>query len=119
MDEQLDQMLEQWKNLLLNNLEDPTTQRSMKELLPQDDRKVIEGFIKSKQFPKVIDNSFLQIINTVLAGLQKVPIKKGDLLAKLTEIGPATPSDFKKAVEDYVDQLTRGKDPAKVRSVLE
>jgi hypothetical protein len=119
MDEQLDQMLEQWKNLLLNNLEDPTTRSSMKELLPEDDRRVLQSFIKSKQFPEPIDAHFLQIVGTVLAGLQKVVVDKDILLAKLKEIGPATSDGFKKVVSDYLDDLTKGKDPRKVRIVIE
>jgi len=119
MDEQLDQMLEQWKNLLLNNLEDPTTRSSMKELLPEDDRRVLQSFIKSKQFPEPIDTHFLQIVGTVLPGLQKVVVDKDILLAKLKEIGPATSDGFKKVVSDYLDDLTKGKDPRKVRIVIE
>ena len=113
------QMLEQWKNLLLNNLEDPTTRSSMKELLPEDDRRVLQSFIKSKQFPEPIDTHFLQIVGTVLAGLQKVVVDKDILLAKLKEIGPATSDGFKKVVSDYLDDLTKGKDPRKVRIVIE
>jgi hypothetical protein len=33
--------------------------------------------------------------------------------------GPATPGEMKKRFDSYIDQLTRGKDPAKVRIVLE
>ena len=33
--------------------------------------------------------------------------------------GPATPAEMKKRFDEYIDQLTRGKDPAKVRIVME
>ena len=33
--------------------------------------------------------------------------------------GPATPAEMKKRFEEYIDQLTKGKDPAKVRIVME
>jgi hypothetical protein len=33
--------------------------------------------------------------------------------------GPATPVEMKKRFEEYIDQLTKGKDPAKVRIVME
>jgi hypothetical protein len=32
---------------------------------------------------------------------------------------PATPAEMKKRFEEYVDQLTKGKEPGKVRIVLE
>ena len=33
--------------------------------------------------------------------------------------GAATPEEMKRRFEEYIDQLTRGKDPAKVRIVIE
>ena len=33
--------------------------------------------------------------------------------------GPATPAEMKKRFEAYIDQLTKGRDPAKVRIVME
>jgi len=41
------------------------------------------------------------------------------LIDKISEIGPASPAEFKSFLNDYVDSLTKGKDPAKVRIVLE
>lgn len=32
---------------------------------------------------------------------------------------PANPAEMKKCFADYIDQLTKGKDPAKVRIALE
>jgi hypothetical protein len=50
----------------------------------------------------------------------KVPLKIQDMQNALqVTSGPATPAELKKRFEDYIDQLTRGKDPAKVRIVLE
>ena len=33
--------------------------------------------------------------------------------------GPATPAEMRKRFEEYLDRLTKGKDPAKVRIVME
>jgi len=56
----------------------------------------------------------------VLSGLQKVPIKIADLRAALLSGGsPVTPAEMKQRFEDYLDQLTKGKEPGKVRIVLE
>ena len=50
----------------------------------------------------------------------KVTVKAQELQTalKVTD-GPATPAELKKRFEEYIDQLTKGKDPAKVRIVLE
>jgi hypothetical protein len=59
-------------------------------------------------------------LSEVLSGLQKVPIKIADLRAVLLSGGsPVTPAEMKQRFEDYLDQLTKGKEPGKVRIVLE
>ena len=61
----------------------------------------------------------MQTLKTILAGLQKVSVKKADLLKIVSDLGPSTPNEIKQAVSDYVDSLTKGKDQNKVRIVLE
>lgn len=119
MDTQLDQIIDQWTKTLLNNLEDPVTQSNVNELLHEDSRKLVQEFISTKELPQPLNNDFVQTVKTVLAGLQKIPVKKSELVEMLAEIGPASPAEFKSLLNDYVDSLTRGKDPAKVRIVLE
>jgi len=119
MDEQLDRIIEQWTKTLLNNLEDPMTQANINELLHEDDKTVIQSFMESKELPEPIDGNFVQTLKTVLAGLQKVPVKKAELIKIVANLGPATPEELKRAISDYVDSLTKGKDINKVRIVLE
>lgn len=119
MDEQLDRIIEQWTKTLLNNLEDPMTQSNVHELLHEDDKKIIQAFTETKELPFPVDSNFVQTLKTVLAGLQKVKVKKADLMKIVSDIGPSTPDEFKRAVSDYVDSLARGKDPAKVRIVMD
>jgi hypothetical protein len=119
MDEQLDRIIEQWTKTLLNNLEDPMTQANINELLHEDDKTVIQSFMESKELPEPIDGNFVQTLKTVLAGLQKVPVKKAELIKLVSNLGPSTLEELKRAISDYVDSLTRGKDINKVRIVLE
>lgn len=119
MDEQLDRIIEQWTRTLLNNLDDPMTQGSVNELLQAGDQQVVKAFMAAKELPDPVSSNFVQTLKTVLAGLQKVVAQRSELLAKISEIGPATPNDLKRVLNDYVDSLTKGKDPAKVRIVLE
>lgn len=119
MDEQLDTLIEQWTKTLLNNLDDPMTQSNVRELLQASDRAVIQTFIESRELPEPVDANFVQILKTVLAGLQKVTVTKSDLIRVVTDLGPSTPEEIKKALSSYIDSLTKGKDPSKVRIVLE
>jgi predicted ATPase len=119
LDDELDRILEQWIDILINNLEDPITQINIDELLQDEDKKQVQAFIDSRQLPDVVDSNFVQTLKTILAGLQKVVIRKGDLLKTVSELGPAAPDKIKSVLIGYVDELTKGKDPQKVRIVLE
>lgn len=123
-------MLDNWTRALLSNLEDPITQANM-DLLKIDDREPLEAFIESKALPAPLpaatgtaqaglDSNFVHALKEVLSGLVKVTVKVQALHEALqVNDGPATPAEMKKRFEAYIDQLTKGKDPAKVRIVLE
>ena len=119
LDDELDRMLENWTKTLISNLEDPITQANM-DLLKIDDREPLEAFIKSKELPVPLDSNFVHALKEVLSGLVKVTVKAQELQQALQVTdGPATPAEMKKRFEEYIDQLTKGKDPAKVRIVME
>jgi len=119
MDAQLDAMVTAWTSTILSNLEDPITQTNM-DLLKIDDREPLEAFIKSKELPVPLDSNFVHALKEVLSGLVKVTVNAQELQQALQVTdGPATPAEMKKRFEEYIDQLTKGKDPAKVRIVME
>jgi hypothetical protein len=119
MDDDLEAIAGNWTLTLLGNLEDPITQANM-DLLKVDDREQLKGFIKSKEMPVPLDTNFVHALKEVLSGLIKVSVKAEHLQNALQiESGPATPAEIKKRFDDYIDQLTKGKDPAKVRIVMD
>ncbi len=119
MDTELDAMIAGWTSTILGNLEDPITQANM-DLLKIDDREPLEAFIKSRELPVPLNSNFVHALKEVLSGLVKVTVKAQDLQNALQVAnGPATPGEMKKRFEEYIDQLTKGKDPAKVRIVIE
>ena len=119
MDTELDAMVAGWSATILGNLKDPITQANM-DLLSSDDRRPLESFIKSGELPEPLDSNFVHALKEVLSGLVKVSVKAKDL-EKALQIhgGAATPGEMKRRFEEYIDQLTKGKDPAKVRIVME
>lgn len=119
MDAQLDAMMAAWTSTILSNLEDPITQANM-DLLKIDDREPLETFMTSKELPVPLDSNFVHALKEVLSGLVKVTVKAQELQQALQVTdGPATPVEMKKRFEEYIDQLTKGKDPTKVRIVIE
>lgn len=119
MDAQLDEMAEDWTSIILSNLEDPTTQDNL-NLLKMDDRESLEAFLQSRELPIPLSNSFVHALKDALSGLVKVPVHLKDLQTalKVTD-GPATPAEMKNRFDEYIDKLTKGKDPVKVRIVVE
>ena len=119
MDAQLDDLVAAWTSTLLGNLEDPITQANL-ALLKSDDRGPLEAFIQSKELPVPLDSNLVHAMKEVLSGLVKVTVTARELQEALqATAGPATPAEMKKRFEAYIDQLIKGKDPAKVRIVLE
>jgi hypothetical protein len=119
MDVQLDTMVAAWNATILGNLEDPITQTNM-DLLKSEDREPLEAFIKTKELPEPLDSNFVHALKEVLSGLVKVTIKAQELQQALqVHRGPSTPAEMKKRFEEYIDQLTKGKDPTNVRIVVE
>jgi hypothetical protein len=119
LDEQLDKMLAEWTAALISNLEDPTTKGNLSLLKPEP-RKLVDGFIKRRRLPDDLDQDFIHALQEVLSGLTKVSVKIADLRDALLSGGsPATPAEMRKRFEEYLDGLTKGKEPGKVRIVLE
>lgn len=119
LDAQLDRMIAEWTAALINNLSDPTTREQL-ELLKPEPRKLVDAFIASRALPDSLDHGFIHAVQEVLSGLAKVVVRTGDLRAALLSAGsPATLGETKKRFEDYLDEKARGKDPGKVRIVIE
>jgi predicted ATPase len=119
MDDGLDKLVEDWVRTLLTNLDDPTTKANL-ALLKTGPRKLVDGFMKKKALPDDLTQDFIQAMKEALSGLTKVSIKMDDLRAAIMAGGsPATPAEMRKRFEEYLDHLTKGKEPGKVRIVLE
>jgi hypothetical protein len=119
LDDEADKLLSGWMQTLLGNLADPTTKDQF-ELLKPEQRRLVQGFVKSGKLPSKLDHDFIHAVKEVLSGLSKVVVKTEELRSALLAGGsPATPGELKKRFEEYLHEKARGKDPGKVRIVLE
>ena len=119
LDDELDTLLSGWTETLLDNLGDPTTKEQL-ELLKPEPRKLVDAFIASRTLPDNLDHDFIHAVKEVLSGLARVVVTTDDLRGALLSGGsPATLSEMKKRFEEYLDDKAKGKDPGKVRIVLE
>jgi hypothetical protein len=119
VDGELDQMHEEWTRTLLDNLADPTVKRSM-DALGAKQRKLIESFIDKKELPAAVENDFVTLLQQVLQGLEKITLTTSDIKKALTEGGTPCPvGEMKTRFEKHLEIAARGKDPTKVRIVIE
>ncbi|MDZ4164481.1 MAG: DUF6079 family protein [Smithellaceae bacterium] len=119
LDGELDKLVENWTQTLLANLEDLTTKGNLNLLKPEP-RGLVDGFIKKRTLPDDLDQDFIHALQEALSGLIKVSVKSDDLRDALLAGGsPATPAEMRKRFEEYLYHLTKGKEPGKVRIVLE
>jgi predicted ATPase len=118
LDDQLDKMLDDWTRTLLENLEDPTTQEKI-GLLQLDEQAIVKSFLEERELPQIISQDFLGAVNQVLKGLDKVEVTAEDLRQALLAGGsPVTPAQMRERLDAYLEMLTKGKDPNRVRIVL-
>ena len=119
LDDELDTLLLGWTETLLANLGDPTTKEQLGLLKPEP-RQLVDAFIAARTLPDDLDHDFVHAVKEVLSGLAKVVVSTGDLRAALLSGGsPATLGEMKKRFDEYLDDKAKGKDPNKVRIVLE
>jgi hypothetical protein len=119
LEDQLDKLLSDWTQTLLTNIGDPTT-RENANLLKPGQRKLVDAFLEKRALPDDLGHDFIHALEDVLSGLIKVEVKVEDLRSALLAGGsPAAPDELKKRFEEYLSTLTKGKDPSKVRIVLE
>ncbi|MCL4532401.1 MAG: DUF6079 family protein [Actinobacteria bacterium] len=119
LDNELDTLHANWTQTLLANLEDPTVQRNLTLLKPEQ-KKLIDAFLTSRRVPDELSQEFLQAVREVLAGLVKVTVKLKVLKDALLAGGaPATVAELKQRFEEHLTELGKGKDPSRIRVVLE
>lgn len=119
IDDEIDILLKNWTATLLSNLNDPTAEQSV-ELLDPGQKRAVKQFLNDKELPETVDNALVQGLQNALSGLIPLAVKPADLLTALGDGNtPCTVEQFRNRFEDFVQEMTRGKDVSKVRIIVE
>lgn len=119
LDDDLDELLANWQQTLLENLEDPFTQDSL-GLLPPASKKLIDAFLASRKLPDPMTTEFANAVQEALSGLEKIAVKGDEIKHALLQGGsPATPDDLRKRFDTFMNERCKGKDATKLRFVIE
>ncbi|MFJ1300293.1 DUF6079 family protein [Pseudomonadota bacterium AL_CKDN230030165-1A_HGKHYDSX7] len=119
LDDDLDELLANWQQTLLENLEDPFTQESL-GLLPAASKNLIDAFLASRALPSPLTQEFANAVQEALSGLEKIEVKSDEIKQALLQGGsPATPDDLRKRFDALISDRSKGKDATKLRFVIE
>jgi hypothetical protein len=119
IDQQLDALVENWTRTLVENLDDPTARKSI-DLLPGEQKAAVSGFLRAKKLPDKIGNDLVQGVQTALSGLVAISVTPDDLLGSLSGGGaPCTVEQLRTRFEEFLQRITRGREAAKVRLVID
>lgn len=118
-DTRLTALVKGWTTKLLAELADPVV-RDRLPILQPDHKTRVEAFLAEKALPDPVDPPFVEALSEALADLQQVRV---DIQAFHDALvaggGICTVDDLRERIDAWLDALTRGKELAKVRIVME
>jgi len=119
MEETLGQLHADWTQALVANLSQEATQANI-ALMTEGQRKLIYGFLDAGALPDKVSYEFAETVKEALTGLERVAVPPEDILMALTQGGmPCTVQELLSRFRGFVEKRTEGKDPNKVRIVVE
>jgi len=118
LDDELQNLLDGWTTMLIDNLtKDPTVKKNF-ELLKPEQKELIEGFIQTKQYSPNTQDELISAMKLVLQGLEKIVISDRDLLNIFGNGIPLTIEEFKDKLKHFLTQISKGKEQGKLRIVV-
>ena len=89
-------------------------------LLEPAAKALVDRFVASGRLAQDPKQELIDALAEALAGLEKVSVRPTELCAALAPEGaPSTPSDMVKRLAGWLEEQIGGRDPGKVRIVLE
>lgn len=113
IENKINKTLKDWTERLLRALDDNIIRENMK-YLKGEEKKEIEEFIKNKNLPDRISVNFINAVNELMEGFEKVEIELDKFKYEFAK-GPATIDEFKAEIDRYINNLIKGKQKEKIR----
>jgi hypothetical protein len=118
LDDELDRLMQSWTETLIQNLEDPTVKEAI-ELLEPHQKNIVRDLLKTKELPEKIDQEFISTLRDVLSGLEKKEVSLDELKSILFKNGsPVTVEEMQERFNSFIQEITKGKDPKKIRIII-
>jgi hypothetical protein len=117
IEDALDKLYEEWKNILVNFIDDPKVSENI-SFLREEQQRALKPLIEGRTLPEKVDAVFVSAINDLSRGLEKIEVSARDIESKVFGSGPSTIEDLKKRFMDFLDEISRGKDASRIRIIL-
>jgi hypothetical protein len=117
IEDKLQKLAAEWTSTLLSSIEDPMVAKDIEYLKPEQ-KKTVERFLEERRLPDVVDNHFVDTVNTLLRGLDNMEVDIGELTGIICSWGPCTADDLKSKLSALVDDWARGRDKNKLRIII-
>lgn len=105
---------ENWLDILVTNLRQESVQESL-SLLTKEEQVDIKLLVDSKELPFPLKQSFIEMIQNLFEGFEKVELSKEDIIRVLGNGSPMTVNELEGRIHELILNSTHGKDKDKVR----
>ena len=115
MAQELASLLQSWTRTLLEEVGKPDI-RARIGLLPTEQQRAVEDFIKRGELPPVVSDGLVEALNQLFIGFEVRPIDAAKLWAALfPEQAPCTKRDVEHRFARFMEQLADGVDDQRLR----
>jgi hypothetical protein len=115
----LSKLLEDWMKSIVEYLEDPTNQETIRLMEPSEQQQISE-FLRAHDLSTFLSDSFIAVLNEALSGLVKKEVSKEEIGSRLLGDGkPMSLQELRDNFEKFLSELTKGEqEPDKIRVIL-
>jgi hypothetical protein len=117
-EDQVQEMLDQWTRLLLNNFKDAEVQANI-SLLDNDQQAMIKELLTRGEFSLPVEFKLLEGIQLLLQGIEKVEVKQEELQYMMGNGSPMTIEDVRRRFEELLKKKVGNQPSGRVRIMLE
>lgn len=117
LEEQLPKLLEEWKETLLTNFNDPEIKENI-TLLSNEQQQLVQSLIQNREFTLPIDIRLIQAINDLLKGINKLELSLSDLEEMMANGHPLTVDELRKRFEALITKTVGNASTNQVRIML-
>ena len=117
-EDQVEEMLDQWTKLLLNNFKDAEVQANI-HMLDNDQQTVIKALLTRGEFSLPIEFKLIEGIQLLLQGIEKIEVKQEELQYMMGNGSPMTIEDVRKRFEELLKKKVGNQPSGRIRMMLE